>query len=339
MNFSWKELRFKCGNLSGGINMDLISRFQGALIGTFVGDALGMPLEGLTVAEIRKKFGEVREMLEGRLGRGTYTDDTEMMLATAESLCRARGFDGGDMALSILENFHRERGYGKGTQRVLELLRSGVSWELAGEEVFPGGSFGNGAAMRIAPVGCFFYDQPQKLKEVALAAARITHTHRLGYQGAVLQARAVAGVLRVEPGKELDGENFLAELDSFLGPEAPEYGEALGKVRKLLKASPSTGTVAAVLGNDSRALYSVPAAIYSFLKHKENFEEVVVRAVLLGGDTDTIGSMAGALAGAYRGYQAVPRRWWEVLENGPKGRDYIVGLAEKLWQVKQASTK
>ena len=85
-----------------------------------------------------------------------------------------------------------------------------------------------------------------------------------------------------------------------------------------------------LLGNGIEAFNSVPAAIYSFLTHAASFEEAVVYAISLGGDTDTIGAMCGAISGAYLGVDAIPERWRAKLEN----REYLEGLAEGLWRLK-----
>ncbi len=308
---------------------ELADRFSGALLGTHVGDALGMPVEGYSPHYIRSSFGEVREMLEARLGAGTYTDDTEMMIAVAESLVRKRGFDGEDMAQSFLENFDPRRGYGAGTVSALKLIRSGVRWDLAGSRVFEGGSYGNGSAMRIAPVGCLYHHDLQKLKEVAFASSSITHAHSHGKEGAALQACAVALAVRSGPGRGLDVKEYLAALKQFLDPGSV-YRAKLQLVEELLQGKAPFDKVVQELGHDSRALYSVPTAIYSFLRHHEDFEEALVYAVGLGGDTDTIAAMAGAIAGGYHGKKAIPVRWLQALERGPKGANYIEELALKL---------
>ncbi len=308
--------------------MELLDKFKGALVGTLVGDTLGRAFEGLSPESIRKNCVKIS-------GAAEYSDDTEMMIATAESLCRITGFDGSDMANSFIENYHSYRGYGKGTQQVLRLIRNGESWMDAGKKIFKGGSFGNGAAMRIAPVGCFYYDRPLELKKVALKSAQITHAHPLGCWGAVLQAYTVARVLKEDPKNDLNVKEIVLDLISFIRSGAPEYKTALQKIDYLLDQDPGHEKVAKILGNTSQALCSVPAAIYCFLSQWKSFRKAVESAVLLGGDADTIGAMTGAVAGAYHGVRAVPSKWWDKLENGSKGRDYILDLATRLWTARR----
>lgn len=109
-------------------------RAGAALFGTFVGDALGMPFEGLP----RELIPRHVEMVEARLGRGTYTDDTQMMVALAESLIARGRVDVEHLSRAFLDAYDVERGYGGGTRRVLELWRAGVAVDVAAAQVFDG---------------------------------------------------------------------------------------------------------------------------------------------------------------------------------------------------------
>ena len=155
----------------------LKSKFLGSLIGTAVGDALGAGLEGhLSVDQ-----AEVHALAERRHTL-TYTDDTHMMIGIAESLIERRGFDGEHMARRFMENYRHEpyRGYGPGPPRVFRLIERGEAWDKAAEKLYGGGSFGNGSAMRVAPVGLLYYGDPPRLREIAYQSSRITHAHRAG---------------------------------------------------------------------------------------------------------------------------------------------------------------
>jgi poly(ADP-ribose) glycohydrolase ARH3 len=194
--------------------------------------------------------------------------------------------------------------------------------------------------MRVAPVGALFHDNLPRLRRVAEQQATITHTHVLGTQGAVIQAATVAAATRRDPTRaaNFDAPAFLDEVTGTVGPLEPWYAEAMDDVGRLLPIRPPGKTVVEVLGNGIEAHESVPAAIYSFLAHPDSFEEAVVFAVRLGGDADTIGAMTGAIVGAYHGASAIPERWLAALENGPKGRDYVRDLADRLfatWQQQQ----
>jgi poly(ADP-ribose) glycohydrolase ARH3 len=305
------------------------SRFTGALLGTFVGDALGRPYEGWGWI-IRR--GVPNEMITTRRGVAAYTDDTQMMIGVAESLVACGGFDGADMARRFVDNFDFMRGYGMGAVRVIRRLKAGEPWDQAGLGLFGSGSYGNGSAMRIAPIGVFYYNDEEKLREVAQLSSSITHTHPLGKQGAMLQAYAVALALRYGLAGHLDAGEMINELRNFLPEDADLFRDKIATVERLLAEEPSHHEVTRLLGNGITSFESVPTAIYSFLSHPGSFEDAVVYAVSLRGDADTIGAMTGAIAGAHHGYQGIPSRWLDKLENGTKGRDYVIQLARDLYE-------
>ena len=302
----------------------LRSKFLGSLIGTGVGDALGAGLEGRR----RVDQAEVRAMAERR-GTLIYTDDTHMMIGIAESLIAKKGFDGEHMTHRFMENYSREpyRGYGPGPPRVFSLIKAGEAWDKAAEKLYGGGSFGNGSAMRIAPVGILYYDDLPKLKEIAYKSSQITHAHELGKEGAALQAYAVALATAADPLSEFRSDQFLARLLDFMQHQV--FKQKVEKIRELLGKA-DKAQVIDDLGHGIEAFNSVPAAIYSFLSHPDSFEEAVIYAISLGGDTDTIGAMTGAISGAYLGIEAIPGRWLERLEN----REYLTGLAEQLRRIR-----
>ncbi|MCD6455241.1 MAG: ADP-ribosylglycohydrolase family protein [Methanophagales archaeon] len=301
-------------------------KFIGALIGTAVGDASGAPLEGYSMDEVNSVKGrsDTWEMISGR-----YTDDTEMMIGVAESLIENKGFNGEDMALRFIENYDPGRGYGPGSKEALRRITEGESWEEASKTLFGGkGSYGNGAAMRIAPVGVFYYDDADKLREIAYTSSHITHSHVLGKEGAALQAFSIALAVR-----GTEKEAMMLELKEFV--KTVVYKEKLSKVESLLEngTEVSKREVISELGNGEAAFNSVPTAVYSFLR-AGSFKDAIVYAVSLGGDTDTIGAMTGAISGAYYGEGGIPEEWEKKLEEGKKGRQYIRWLGEELYQVK-----
>jgi poly(ADP-ribose) glycohydrolase ARH3 len=289
---------------------------RGALLGTFVGDALGMPFEGVPPERIPARV----EMVEARRGRGTYTDDTQMMIALAESLAECGRVDPRHLARAFGLAYEPDRGYGGGTRRVLELWASGVSVEDASRQIFGGqGSRGNGAAMRIAPIAVRFADEPRRLVAEAARSALVTHAHAVGVDAALAQAAAIGAALRREP-----------ILDTAaVACQTAELRAALSEVEALLAAAPEPAEVHARLGSSSDAAESVPAAIYAAVS-QGTFEDAVRFAVRVGGDTDTVAAMAGAIAGARFGASAIPQRWLDGLEDGQRGRRYVDALAVEL---------
>lgn len=294
-----------------------VERFKGCLLGLAIGDSFGAETEGY--------FFPIEVNMAQR-----YTDDTAMMIGVAESLIECRGFDGEEMAKRFIMNYLREpwRGYGPGPPTIFRMiLYEGRRWdEMLDRKIYPGGSFGNGAAMRVAPLGLYYFDEPVKLREVVKKASIITHSHELAIEGAFLQAYAVALALITEV-DTLDRYEFLKKL--MEAAKNDEYIRKLKKIEELLSLKASKLDVVRYLGCGVEAINSVPTAIYSFLSN-DDFERSVLFAVSLGGDTDTIGAMTGAIAGAYYGVEKIPRGWIEKLEN----REYIEKLAHKLWKLK-----
>ena len=290
------------------------------MVGSAIGDALGASFEGLWINKLN---------IEEFSFHGRWTDDTHMMIGVAESLIANKGFNGEHMAWTFIKNWEKEpwRGYGPGPPRVFRMIKSGIAWNEAAKQLYGGmGSYGNGAAMRVAPIGLLYYDDVEKLYEVAYKSAEITHTHMLGKEGAALQAYAVALAVKVEP-ESFNPIDFLEKLIEFTRVDA--YREKLERAKALLK-NDDKREIIRNLGNSVEALNSVPTAIYCFAKHHESYAKAVLYAISLGGDTDTIGAMTGAIAGAYHGIENIPNAWKQKLEK----RDYIEKLASELWKLK-----
>ena len=299
-----------------------ISKFKGCIIGLAVGDALGASFEGIWRNELK---------IENFHFDGRWTDDTHMMIGVAESLIANKGFNGEHMAWTFIKNWEKEpwRGYGPGPPRVFRMIKSGVAWNEAAKQLYGGmGSYGNGAAMRVAPVGLFYYDDKDRLREIAYRSAEITHTHVLGKEGAAIQAYAVALAVQTER-NNLNPEEFLGKIVNFT--ENSVYRKKLEKARFLLKKD-NKKEVIKMLGNTVEAFNSVPTAIYCFAKNHQSYAKAVLYAVSLGGDTDTLGAMTGAIAGAYHGIENIPNIWIKKLEN----QEYINMLAKELWKVKHS---
>jgi poly(ADP-ribose) glycohydrolase ARH3 len=299
-------------------------RFAGALLGTACGDALGCPVEG------HPDPGEVRDFVGSWQAPGRYTDDTQMAVALADSLVRTGGVvDGEDCARAYAERFEPHRGYGAGAYQVIERLRQGEDYRKTGTAFFPDGSFGNGSAMRIAPVGLLHgTGEAPNLQDAVFEAVRCTHVHPEALDGAVLQARLVGLLSRFPAGAEPHFSDFEPDLRRRARTKA--FSRQLDALTELFAEGADDRSAAARLGNGIRAVEAVPAAIWAAFRHGLRPEESIVRAIALGGDTDTIGAMTGALVGARRGASQLPRRWLEGLENGPWGRDAIAGLAKEL---------
>ncbi|MHC1628539.1 MAG: ADP-ribosylglycohydrolase family protein [Candidatus Nezhaarchaeales archaeon] len=295
------------------------SKFIGCMIGCAIGDALGATYEGSPFSNV-----DVTDVAF----TGRWTDDTHMMIGMAESLIECRGFNGEHMTWTFIRNWQKEpwRGYGPGPPRVFRLILSGVSWREAAKKLYGGmGSFGNGAAMRIAPIALLYHDKPEELREMAYRSAEITHAHELGMEGAAVQAYAISLALKIN--KEFSPEEYLKEIAYFTRSRA--YRDKLLTAVRLLDER-NRRIIVKELGNGVEAFNSVPTAIYCFAKNHEDYAKAILYAVSLKGDADTIAAMTGAIAGAHHGEERIPRAWIERLERA----EYIRKLARELWMLK-----
>jgi len=308
----------------------LIDLFMGSALGTFAGDAFGMPFEGWPSHEVRAALEQGAFMRDGRFPGGTYTDDTEMMIGILEGIVAAGVFEPEYTACRFLANFSTQRGYGARIYGLMERLRSGISWDQAGTD-----SLGNGSAMRVAPIGFFFYDDPDYIQEAAGLSSRITHVHPEGIAGAVAQALAVGqAVAHSLQDRTIDPPSFVEAIAEDISSISDEFSRRLRQLKTIATKGPDNliDVLTRLYDCSVKAIEAVPPAIGAFL-FTGNFRDAVVRGVSLGGDSDTIGAMAGAIAGGYYGYKQIPQEWLEAMENGVKGRDYVAKLAREAAEI------
>lgn len=250
-----------------------------------------------------------------------------------------------DFVRTYYENTHR--GYGRAAVEVFQQLRkTNLKSPLQpARDLFNGiGSFGNGGAMRIAPVALFCHGKSTAdVVTLAKASAEVTHTHRLGINGTILQALAIHQALQ-QTDTAFDCQLFLNELRVKMQSveddgEEREYGQKLDEIERLLRIDPSDEQVVNRLGNSYSALKSVPTAIYCFLRtisgqnmtdsqKSKPFRHAIEYAITLGGDTDTIAAMTGALCGALFGENSISK---ELLAHC-EGYDDLLELSTKLYE-------
>jgi len=300
-----------------------IEQFKGCLLGLAVGDAFGAPFEGLTDCLIFQGFGSVDMLVENPpVEKLYYTDDTEMMISVCETLIQSGGIDEDILCDAFAKNYTPKRGYGQGARRIIEAIIKKEDYKRVAKTIFPGGSLGNGAAMRVAPVGLCFCDDIAEIKKKARLSAIPTHVHPVGIEGAQLLAVAVSLAARQ---KNIDYHEFCRNIKKHAVTEEFQWKLSVAE------AIPPDGNISS-LGNSLEAENSVITAIVCFLHSPDSYEETISRAVSLGNDTDTLAAMAGAISGAHLGVSAILQNLLNMLENNDKGRDYIENLAERLYE-------
>jgi ADP-ribosylglycohydrolase len=299
-------------------------RFQGSLLGLAIGDALGMPVEGMRASDIRNRMGKVRDFMDAPwrlLKAGQWTDDTKMMLCHARSIVRCGCFDLEDTASEFIAWFESNdwRGIGRATYESICRLISGVSPLDSGMKGDM--AAGNGAAMRIAPIGLLDCRDSGRLRADSRVAVAITHDNPEAIAGCEAVAYAVALAAR----GGLDPDSLIPDTTGFIGPCA--VAERLHLAARFLEAGMEVEEALARLGTSGYVVETVASAFFCFLRTPADFEETVSRAVGGGLDADTTGAIAGALSGAYNGLDAIPDRWRE----GVEGADEILDLAARIY--------
>lgn len=303
------------------------------MLGMAVGDALGLPLEGLAPDKVHRLLS--RNGLGHRFlpGRGMVSDDTEHLLMTAQALLESRG----DPALFARSLARRLKwwlaglpaGIGLGTLRALVRLWLGFSPNRSG--VF---TAGNGPAMRSPIIGALFGDNPQRMEELVLASTTITHTDPKATCGATVIARCACMAVGLDAGGA-DREAILATVIS--GLDDPQLTSLLESIPPHLQDGSSVETFARDLGIVSRRYrgvsgymyHTVPVVVYAWLRHLGDFEATLSDVIAAGGDTDTTGGIAGSLAGAVVGETGIPQRWLDGICEWPRSTAWMRSLADR----------
>lgn len=316
--------------------MQLDQHIMGCILGTATGDAIGLPRERLGRKRARRLFGP--SPLEHSLvcGRGLCSDDTEHTLMLAQALMEA-GVDADRLAVALARRLRWwliriPAGVGFGTLRACVKLWLGFSPARSGVN-----SAGNGPAMRSAILGLATADR-LAMSRLVTTITRLTHTDPRAEQGARVVATA-AWLIRHESG--MNSETVAANLvevaeDDELRSSLNAVVHALRRDEEATEYADSLWLSAGVTGF---ANHTVPAAVYCWLRHRGDFRAAVEAAVELGGDTDTVGAITGALAGAELGPDAIPNTWLDRLIEWPCTIEWMRALASRLTICLETNTR
>ncbi len=299
-------------------------RARGVLLGLALGDALGAPFEGRS----RVARGQVEAWRDAR-GLMRWTDDTHMALTLSRRLLVDPDLADPDaLGAAFARAYTNEpwRGYGSGPPQVFALVEEGLGFEEAAGSLFGGsGSFGNGAAMRVAPVGLLSAaSDPVVAARLAAIQARVTHTHADAVDGATVIAQVVAGLTVTDRVGGDEVQQVVRATTERLPVGAVR--ERLVEVMNVVASGGVPQEAAARCGTGVAAAASVPAAVAALLGGRDPLE-VVTAAIGFGGDTDTIAAMAGAMAGAAWGLERVPAGLLDRLEARGELEELAVALS------------
>ncbi len=289
-------------------------RIFGGLWGAVVGDALGLPVE--FESRSARKADPVTDMRgygTFHQPKGTWSDDSSLLLCTAESLLA--GFDLRDMG-SRFVRWYRE-GYrtpwgqafdvGNTTQRAVRRLERGVDPETAGDS--EEAHNGNGSLMRILPVALrFAHLSPDELIGCAHRVSALTHRHAWSRMACGFFCLTVRALLSGAPPKEAYAASVREGLRTYAKPPyfsdlQPFLTYVSGKIDELTEDR---------IGSGGFVVETLEASLWCLLT-TSSFAEAVLKAVNLGEDTDTTGCVTGALAGVCYGLDAIPGEWVEVI--------------------------
>lgn len=280
-----------------------------SLDGLSIGDAFGERVSaGRPGAIIRRELPE---------GPWPWTDDTHMALSIVESLLAEGEINSDALMKRFIRRYSQQahRGYGRGAHLLLSHVESGADWRDEAAALFNGsGSYGNGAAMRAAPIGAFFARHPARAADEARASAVVTHSHVEGIAGAI--AVAVAAALRFG-GDHLTGVDYLDEVlrftpkgltfDRIAASRVIPRGEVVGAVREL-------GT-----GAERAAYDTVPFCIWMVAHHGDDFVDALWRTAGGFGDGDTTCAIVGGILGGSG--LVIPKTWRARREQLPTEMD------------------
>lgn len=295
----------------------------GSLLGTAVGDALGLPYEGMSRERVRA-FGEIRHRFMGQ--RGMFSDDTEHTLMLAAAMHAHRD----DMKAFQRSFAWKLRGWllglpaGVGLSTAKAILRLWLGFPPSKSGVR---SAGNGAAMRSAIVGAFWADDDAKRREFALAACRVTHTDPRAEESAILVAEAVALAANRIPTAEA-----LNRLRPFVTSEIMK--EQFEVLEQTLSENNSVSEFATRMGCgygvSGFAPHTVAVALFAWLRHRDDFETAVRSVIECGGDTDTVAAITGGICGAEVGEAGISHEWIDGICDWPRSVSHLREVAAAL---------
>ena len=300
----------------------LADKIFGSLIGLCFADAVGACFEGMSREELHAKFKAQAAAWAFALNQKElrYTDDGQMTLAIAEYLAENSSIVSDELMRRFVQVYEPWRGYGRGARMLIEAFRDQADYEFMAEHLFPGGSLGNGAAMRSAPVGLRFLNDHPRIWKEAKASAWPTHRHELGIEGA--QIIAVAASIAASE-SSIDPTSLADQLIPLCSTVV--FQNRLEPLRHVRSQDDIEQ-----FGNGIEVHESVVTALACFALYPTNYHMAIATAIWQGGDTDTIAAMTGGLVGAHIGAGFATDIPLERLEGGAEFISYVRDLAARM---------
>jgi ADP-ribosylglycohydrolase len=305
---------------------DIEKKLRGYLFGTACGDALGRPVEHLTLEQIKEKYGE-KGILEVPLD-SLWTDDTQLMLVIARGALRGAGLEIPELMDCIAEELihwldEPDLGAGPTSRGAAFRLKEGIHWSGSGIV-----SKTCGSLMRVGILGFIYRNNPEKLIQAALLSGKITHLHPVSDAASIAGAYAVKLALDgIEP--EEMYKTLLKVTEGF----SQEFTDALKKSYETAHSGMADEDAMKELGQGWYADETFALAYFCILRYPDDYKKAVQTAVNITGDSDSVGSVAGGILGAKLGIEAIPFSWIEALKEKEKLEEIVESLLEKYFQV------
>ncbi|HAS47380.1 MAG TPA: crystallin J1 [Microscillaceae bacterium] len=278
-----------------------------ALMGTAIGDAFGQ-----CFFNTRPQITQWLSQKQLPPAPWYFTDDTIMTIGLVQHLLQYNDIQQDKLAHIWATNYQKDisRGYGGTAHKILREISEGRSWQEAASEVFSGmGSMGNGAAMRVVPLGAFYPENISHLVEQACLSAQITHAHPEAQAGAV----AIAVAAHLAAYTTLVGNDWLEQIAAHTPP-----GDTHNKILKslTLPSSYRVETIVHALGNGHQMLAqdTVPLVLWCVAHHFDDFAQALWKTVSALGDRDTTCAMAGGIMALRLGWEGIPQDWGDATE-------------------------
>lgn len=309
-----------------------VDHFRGVILGTAVGDAIGLPREGLSRRRAGRLFGG--SPLGHRLvfRRGMVSDDTEHTCMVAQALLDA----GGDPTIFARLLARRLRWWfialpaGVGMATAKSCIKLWLGFPPSRSGVW---SAGNGPAMRAAILGVYANNDTQQLRELVTASTRLTHTDPAAEEGALAVALAAAFAVRQQQNDAgIDAAGYLNFIRPYLAgtPMLQLLEQVVAEVERQTPFEDYLKLAGLSRGISGYINHSVPACLYCWLTWPTDFRKAVEQIVLAGGDADSTGAIVGALAGITAGPGEIPKEWIDGLIEWPRTVEWMGRLADRL---------
>lgn len=311
------------------MNSALENTLAGCLIGTSIGDALGLPAEGLT-RERQARFFPDLDRYHFFFGKGMISDDSEHTFMLAQSLISSRR-----TPEELQQRFSWKlrfwllgmpAGLGATTLKACFRLWLGIPPSRSG--VF---SAGNAPAMRSAILGIIYGHDLDTLRKYVRVSTRVTHTDPAAEYGAMAVALAASLGARYQ---RVDPEQYYQYLKQACRNDDSHFIVLMRKTTRSVQNKESLREFLLRLGCgegiSGYIQHTVPAVIHIWLTHQDNFRLALLETIHAGGDTDTTAAIMGAIMGARVGYEELPRDWVDNLMEWPRSVSWQLELAKRL---------